>query len=157
MVSQEVMFENIQSQIIEQIRSAKYVIWIAMAWFTNPILHEELLKKKKQGLTIEIILDDNSINHNARFDLEDNFDVHWVTIESAYTNKMHNKFCIIDFSTVIHGTFNWTNAANYNKETINIDKNRVLAEKFADEFVKLKKLSMSNRQIQPRLERRSLI
>jgi phosphatidylserine/phosphatidylglycerophosphate/cardiolipin synthase-like enzyme len=52
---------------------------------------------------------------------------------------MHDKFCIIDFYTIIHGTFNWTNAANYNKETISIDKNRSTAESFADEFMKLKK------------------
>lgn len=139
-VSQEVMFEDIQNNIVEQIRSAKYVIWIAMAWFTNPVLYQELLKKKKAGLTIEIILDDNSTNHKAPFNLDEEFNVHWVSIESAYKNIMHNKFCIIDFATVIHGTFNWTNAANYNKETCNIDKNRAIAEKFADEFMKIKRL-----------------
>lgn len=41
--------------------------------------------------------------------------------------------------TVIHGIFNWTKAANYNKETISIDRNRTTAEAFADEFMKLKK------------------
>ncbi len=44
-----------------------------------------------------------------------------------------------DLDTVIHGIFNWTKAANYNKETISIDRNRTTAEAFADEFMKLKK------------------
>lgn len=138
-VSQEVLFENIQRQIIEEIRAAKYVIWIAMAWFTDPVLYQELLKKKKEGLLIEIVLDDNTKNRNADFDLSEEFSTYWVSIESLYKNIMHDKFCIIDLYTVVHGTFNWTKAANYNKETISIDRNRTTAESFADEFMKLKK------------------
>ncbi len=45
-----------------------------------------------------------------------------INIQSYYKNIMHDKFCIIDLATVVHGTFNWTNAANYNRETISIDK-----------------------------------
>lgn len=56
---------------------------------------------------------------------------------------MHNKFCIIDFQTVIHGTFNWTKAANFNKETIAVVKNRTTAETFADEFMSIKKKILS--------------
>ncbi len=138
-ISQEVLFEGIQKQIIEELRAAKYVIWIAMAWFTDPVLYKELLKQKRKGLTIEIVVDDNDKNRSAEFDLDEEFTTHWVTIESLYKNIMHDKFCIIDFSTVVHGTFNWTKAANYNKETISIDRNRNTAETFADEFMKLKR------------------
>lgn len=141
-ISQEILFEGIQRQIIEEIRNAKYVIWLAMAWFTDPVLYKELLKKKAQGVTIEIVMDDNDKNRNAEFDLGASFPTHWVTIESLYKNIMHEKFCIIDLNTVIHGTFNWTKAANYNKETISIDRNRTTAEAFADEFMKLKKSKM---------------
>lgn len=138
-ISQEILFEGIQRQIIEEIQNAKYLIWIAMAWFTDPILYRELLKKKSQGVTIEIVVDDNVKNRNAEFDLSASFTAHWVIIESLYKNIMHEKFCVIDLKTVIHGTFNWTKAANYNKETISIDRNRNTAEAFADEFMRLKK------------------
>lgn len=138
-VSQEIHFEHIQAEIIEEIRDAKYVIWIAMAWFTNPIIYAELLKKKRQGLDIVIIIDDNDRNRNdAPFVLEDNFETYRIEIRSLYKNIMHDKFCIIDLKTVLHGTFNWTVAANYNKETIAIDRNRETAETFADEFLKIK-------------------
>lgn len=137
-VNQEIYFEDIESQIIESIANAKYVIWIAMAWFTNRKLYAALIDKKKQGLNIQIVLDDNAKNHNTDFKLEDDFEVHWVKIQSMYTNIMHDKFCIIDLNKVIHGTFNWTNAANYNKETISIDENTVTARAFADEFMRLK-------------------
>ena len=58
-ISQEIVFEDIRNQIIDEIRNAKYLIWIAMAWFTDPVLFNELKKKKQQGVTIEIVLDNN--------------------------------------------------------------------------------------------------
>lgn len=137
-VSQEIVFENIRNQIIEEIRAAKYIIWVSVAWFTDPVLYQELLKKKRQGLVIEIALDDCEKNRNAEFKLKDDFPVHWITVQSYYQNIMHEKFCVIDLYTSIHGTFNWTKAANYNKEHISIDKNHATAEAFADEFMKLK-------------------
>lgn len=45
---------------------------------------------------------------------------------------------MVDVHTVVHGTFNWTRAANYNK-TISVDHNRTTAECFADEFMNLKR------------------
>ena len=60
---------------------------------------------------------------------------------------MHEKFCIIDLYTSIHGTFNWTKAANYNKEHISIDKNHATAAAFADEFMKLKNQKVWNFQL----------
>lgn len=143
-ISQEILFENIRNQIIEEIRAAKYMIWISVAWFTDPVLYQELLKKKQQGLVIEIALDDCERNQNADFSLEDNFPVHWITVQSYFQNIMHEKFCIIDLYTAIHGTFNWTKAANYNKEHISIDKNHATAAAFADEFMKLKNKKVWN-------------
>lgn len=143
-VSQEILFENIRNQIIEEIRDAKYIIWISVAWFTDPVLYQELLKKKQQGVVIEIALDDCDRNHHAEFSLEDDFPVYWIKVQSYYQNIMHEKFCVIDLYTSIHGTFNWTKAANYNKEHISIDKNHTTAAAFADEFMKLKNQQVWN-------------
>jgi len=137
-VSQEILFENIRNQIIEELRQAKYLIFISVAWFTDPVLYQELLKKKNEGLIIEIALDDCERNHNAEFSLEADFPVYWITVQSYYKNLMHEKFCVIDLYTSIHGTFNWTKAANYNKEHISVDKNLATAAAFADEFMRLK-------------------
>lgn len=136
--SQEIHFENIQQQIIDELKNAKYIIWVAMAWFTNKKLFDELVKKKNQGVNIQVVLDNNERNNQAPFILEDEFETYRITIQSGYKNIMHDKFCIIDLKTVIHGTFNWTNAASYNKETISIDKNSATAISFADEFMRLK-------------------
>lgn len=111
-----------------------------MAWFTNPIIYRELLKKQQKGLDIKIIIDNNEINDKAPFKLEHNFETYRVDIKSRYKNIMHRKFCVIDLEVAMHGTFNFTNAANYNKENWDIDHNRDTARKFAEEFVKMRKI-----------------
>ena len=124
--------------------SAKYMIWISVAWFTDPLLFQELINKKQQGIIIEIALDDCKKNREAEFKLENEFPVYWITVQSHFKNIMHEKFCVIDLYTSIHGTFNWTKAANYNKEHISIDKSHATAAAFADEFMKLKNKKVWN-------------
>lgn len=137
-VEVEVHFKEIQSQIIEQIRQAKYTIWVAVAWFTDKVLFNELLNKKAQGVNVQVIVADDDINRKSGFDYEGNFEAYRVQNKGMYDNIMHNKFCIVDLKTVIHGSYNWTNRAKYNKETITIDTSRELAEKFASKFIELK-------------------
>lgn len=100
-------------------------------------------KRNVRGLNIVIIIDDNDRNRNdAPFVLENDFETYRVETKSLYKNIMHDKFCIIDLKTVLHETFNWTVAANYNKETMSIDRNRETAETFAGEFIKLKRTAI---------------
>lgn len=138
LTSQEIHFDDIQNQVLDEIRKAKYMIWVAMAWFTNKLIYDALVERKKHGVNVQIVIDNNENNAAASFRLEDEFETYRIDIQSLYKNIMHDKFCIIDLETVVHGTFNWTNAANYNRETISIDKNSVTARTFADEFIKLK-------------------
>jgi hypothetical protein len=51
---------------------------------------------------------------------------------------MHNKFCVIDEQTVINGSYNWTNKAEYNYESITIIHDKELAFQFVDEFRAIK-------------------
>ncbi|MGZ1086003.1 phospholipase D-like domain-containing protein, partial [Lactobacillus delbrueckii subsp. bulgaricus] len=71
------------------------------------------------------------------------FQVHWVNMSSNFKNIMHTKFCIIDLSKVMEGSYNLTNAANYNKETLNIFTGKNMVSMYADEFVTLKKKASS--------------
>ena len=89
----------------------------------------------------EIIIDNNRVNkEKPSFTLEDHFEVYRVDVMSErYKNIMHRKFCVIDLEVAMHGTFNWTNAANYNKEHWDVDHNRETAKTFAEEFVKMRR------------------
>lgn len=137
-VEVEIHFEEIQRQIIEQIKNAKYSIWVAVAWFTDKILFDLLIDKKREGVNIQIIVVNDEINRTYGQPYEQHFEAYRVTPTGKYQNIMHHKFCIIDLRTVIHGSYNWTNKARWNKETISIDVSRELAEKFASEFINLK-------------------
>lgn len=54
--------KTIKKKIISEIRQAKYVIWVAVAWFTDPVFFEELKKKARQGVNVQVIVDDDDIN-----------------------------------------------------------------------------------------------
>lgn len=131
-------FENIQDVLKKEINDAKFLIWIAVAWFTDKELANLLYLKSKKGLNIQIILNDDIINSGIKEKLNNYFETHLVPNNERFKKLMHNKFCIIDLEKVIHGSYNWTNKAKYNDETISVIKSRVTAEKFAKEFIKLK-------------------
>lgn len=141
-IEQDVYFEDLQKQIIEHIHTAEFFIWVAVAWFTDRVLFNELIKKKNQGLNIQVIIIDDDINRNGGLEFEDNFETYRITPEGYFKNIVHHKFCVIDFKTTIHGSYNWTKKAQYNKETLSVDVNTDIAEKFAKEFLKIKKAEL---------------
>ncbi|RWU10737.1 phospholipase D-like domain-containing protein [Pedobacter chitinilyticus] len=133
----EVHFEDIQTQIIEQIRSAKFTIWIAVAWFTDRELMKELVSKAREGVNVRLVILDDDINSKYGFPYEKFFETKRVQKTGQYENIMHHKFCIVDFRTVVHGSYNWTVKAKWNKETVSVENSRDLAEKYANEFMQL--------------------
>jgi hypothetical protein len=133
----DIHFEEIQALLIEQIRNAKFSIWIAVAWFTDKVLMRELYNKAKEGVNIRLVVLDDEINTKYGFEYEKHFETKRAKPTGLFKNIMHHKFCVIDLKTVVHGSYNWTNKARWNKETVSIDVSRELAEKFAVEFIGL--------------------
>ena len=138
-LSIETKFENIKNQIISEINKAKFFIWVAVAWFTDRDLANELFKKNKQGLNVQIIVNDDAINSPLCSKFDDYFENYKIPSDKKYKNLMHHKFCLIDMKRVIHGSYNWTLKAQYNNETITISEGRDIAEAFAEEFINIKK------------------
>lgn len=133
----EVHFEDIQKQIVEQIRLAKFSIWVAVAWFTDKTLMRELYDKKQSGVNVRLVVLDDEINKQNGFEYEKYFETKRVPKSGIYQNIMHHKFCIIDLRTIVHGSYNWTTKAKWNRETVSVENSRELAEKYASEFVQL--------------------
>ncbi|QXP78820.1 MULTISPECIES: phospholipase D-like domain-containing protein [Winogradskyella] len=132
-------FENIRELIKNEVNKAQFTIWIAVAWFTDNELANLLYKKSKQGVNIQIIINDDKINSKLSTKLKEYFEVHLVPQNGVFNKLMHHKFCVIDLKKVIHGSYNWTVKAEYNNETISFVESKVMAEEFASEFIKLKK------------------
>ena len=95
-------------------------------------MYQELLKKKQNGIHIRLIISDEDSNQNLLPGLN-------VVPRSGVwgTNRMHDKFCIVDLDYIMHGSYNWTKAANYNGETLVTTVDRDLVKKFTDEFLKI--------------------
>lgn len=145
----QVHFEEIQSQILEQIDKAKYSIWLAVAWFTDQELIKALYQKQIQGLDVRIIVFNDEINRNRGIlhpDTSKYFNLY--SSSEVSDKKLHVKFCIFDLKTVMQGSYNWTLKAMYNHEDIATIQSREIAEEYADQFIKLK-LKASNISLAP--------
>ena len=135
---QKVYFENIESVISTIIASADKRIYIAVAWFTNAVLFNEIIKALKQDVEIKVLILDDLLNRNE-FGL--NFGLiaeQGAEIRFAKPDKgtMHNKFCIID-DLVITGSYNWTYNANKNNENILVTDEKSVVESYRKEFDRL--------------------
>ena len=136
--SNSVEFDKIQDILIQGIRDAKYLIWVAVAWFSNDVLYQELVRRKQAGIHIRVIVSDEDSNKKLLPKIKENFECVVVCRMGTWgTNRMHDKFCIVDLDYVMHGSYNWTNAANYNNETLVTTVDHNLVKNFADEFMKL--------------------
>lgn len=134
----DVVFDEIKDTIIQGIRNAKYVIWAAVAWFTDKEIFDELVLRQDAGVNIRIVTSDESSNSYLLSQLEETFDTVKVPLSGTYlSNRLHDKFCIIDFEFVMHGSYNWSKNARNNDETLATALDRDLVKSFADEFMRL--------------------
>jgi len=138
----EAIFENIAERIEMEISQAQKSIFIAVAWFTNKNLFNELLKKARNGCSVSVIISNDSINQNSHIDF-DQLSINKSCIfrvGNGDTELMHNKFCVIDYCTVITGSYNWSYKAESNFENVIITTNdTTLAEQFIAEFNHIRK------------------
>ena len=130
--------KKIQNVIQTELFKAKSSIKIVVAWFTNDLLFQPLVLKQQAGVKVEIILNRDEINDSEEngIDFNELVNVGGILRWNETKQLMHDKFCIIDDSIVIYGSYNWTNKAEYNEESITVSKNesetiRFYLEKFS--------------------------
>ncbi len=139
----EAVFENIAERIQQEIIKAQKSVFIAVAWFTNKTLFNELVNKARNGCAVSLIISNDHINLNSSIDFEQLLTekLKIYKIGNGDTELMHNKFCVIDYSTVITGSYNWSYKAESNFENVIITSNdTTLAEQFISEFNNIRKL-----------------
>ncbi len=148
-------FENQRELILADLNKAKIVIWVCMYLFTDYKIASKILEKHREGLSVEIILQDHELNQ--RKNLNDNY---WRKLESVlwwYPKTdggiNHHKFCIIDGQIVWQGSFNFTfSAATKNQEDYTRDTNIETIYKFSDQFKKLKKYINQEKRVRSDIE-----
>ena len=120
--------QTCKAKIIESILSATKDIRIAMAFFTDREIANELLKSRDKGVNVSVILAKDINNENIKGLLSSKCKVY---IHKANGRGiMHHKFCLIDNSLLLHGSYNYTyNALNNNEESLNLtDSNNLVTE-----------------------------
>ena len=135
----KVKFEGIKKMILESIRTARYSIWVCVAWFTDKDYFNALCNRKNDGLEIRVIMSDEDSNQNMIKELQNKgIETHVIRkFGIKGINRMHSKFCIVDLENILHGSYNWTPTASNNKESYVMNHEKSLVNEFAKEFVEL--------------------
>lgn len=135
--------KEIKEHIIEELQKAKSEILIAVSWFNDIDLFELICEKAKENVKVEVIITNDHINIDKN-------KINWYNLidlnGKVYLYKkgkiMHLKECIIDSEIFIQGTYNWTNNASKNVESINIFyNNEINIEETKAEYNKVKLIS----------------
>jgi len=148
----KVYFENIRTQIINQLEKAEKEIKVAVYWFTNHDLFDTLLDKTQKGLNVQLIIHNDYINNRETgLPFQTFIDNGGKFFFSDSYNPMHNKFCVIDNKVVINGSYNWTYyAENRNRENILIiEGENDIPQSFDEEFERLKSLTEQIEKVEP--------
>ncbi len=128
--------------ILRQIGEADREVLVEAYLFTSKPIQAALLKARKRGIEVEVILDGYEQKERkhvtARALKAGGVDV-WLDNDHACS---HNKVMIIDRRTVITGSFNFTYAAeDKNAENLLIITSGELAALYRDNYLKLRKHS----------------
>lgn len=91
------------------------------------------------GIRVELIVANDSINRKSSIEYERLSRLGGLFLmvgdKKRRSSIMHNKFCVIDGSTVITGSYNWSRQAQQNSENITIiSEHQELARQFLQEF-----------------------
>lgn len=138
----EAIFENIIDRLHLEIKEAKKSIFIAVSSFTNLLLFNELVQKTREGCTISMIVSSNTTNKNPdiNFDLLTENKSFCIKVGNSDKELTHNKFCIIDYSIIIIGSYNWGKKEENNFENVIITHGDVLlAQQFISKFNRIRK------------------
>lgn len=133
-------FSNIHNVIIGHLEQAQSEIVAAIAWFTDRDIFEVLCKKARAGVKVTVALIGDDINKGGgglSFEKLRSLGGQVILLPPGGRNEpiMHHKFCVIDGSTVVTGSYNWSQKARSNDENITVVTDSTdFAGKYLDTF-----------------------
>jgi phosphatidylserine/phosphatidylglycerophosphate/cardiolipin synthase-like enzyme len=118
------------SAVVRELERAKTHVYVQAYSFTSAPIARALLDAHKRGVDVEVILDKS--NKTARYSSADLIEHAGIpTFIDAAHAIAHNKIMIIDESTVLTGSFNFTTAAErHNAENLLVMHDPSLAAKY---------------------------
>lgn len=124
-------------RIVQLIRNSKNYIYIPTFLITHTNISNELIKAKKRGIDVRIIMDANNVySRNTKHAILRNSGIP-LKIEN-YAGKMHSKTMIIDDEYLILGSMNFSNSGeNKNDENLLVIHNPQFAKSYKNFFLYL--------------------
>jgi phosphatidylserine/phosphatidylglycerophosphate/cardiolipin synthase-like enzyme len=128
--------------IVAALDGAAASIEVAMYAFTSRVLAKALLRARKRGVKIRVVLDGNDESEYSKgfYLLRKGIDLRYTRGRrrrgrQASYGLMHDKFAVIDHRRVLTGSYNWTaSAEKYNYENLLVLDSRPLAAEYEREF-----------------------
>ncbi len=139
----------LQNRIADEIGAAKKDIVVAMYQFTSTDIAEALVRAKKRGIDVRVLIDGCQEASSGRFDdAIDALEKGGVTVRRVFADgnkkkgkndstrtRFHHKFCVIDGERVITGSYNWTVQGDVeNHENLLILSGKTTAATYAARF-----------------------
>lgn len=119
--------------IVAAIKLAKEKIRVQAYAFTSQPIAKALIEAKQAGRDVSVIID--SDQRNARSNQAERCRQAGITILYDGSHLIaHNKVVIIDDTTVVTGSFNFSAAAESNAENILVINNASIAKKYAAQW-----------------------
>lgn len=146
---------SVKDKIIQEINASKKSIDIIMWQFTDKSIANALIKKAKEGIKVRIIADDLVANNSDSalpyikkmipedklsnieivVDTKSNSQIDLASLGDGFSAFIHHHFMIVDNSTIILGTNNWSSWGFYkNDEDTLVTNNTYLVTEFQKTF-----------------------
>lgn len=134
-VKTDAYFDNLERQVINDLRGARVSILVAMAWFTNQRIADVLIEKYMEGVDVKVVSFDDYTNSKFGVDLGE---IPHKKVKVPSGGIMHDKFCVIDNQKVLAGSYNWSEKAEKkNVENVPVLYDDARASDYSVEFRRL--------------------
>lgn len=136
-ISTHAYFEEIDFNIEKELMKAKESVKVCVAWISWKKYVPIFDQLTNRGVSVEVIYNDDPIN--KRYFIAPSSLTNLYPVKARFRSLMHNKFCIIDDSIILTGSFNWSKNARMHFENLVVIKyDFKLVKQFLTEFIDLK-------------------
>ncbi|RMF81417.1 MAG: DUF1669 domain-containing protein [Chloroflexi bacterium] len=126
---------GIDTALATAIRNTQSTLDIAAFEFNNPVLTEAVLDAAERGVQVRIVTDDDHGLHDEHSTIRQFIQAGIPVVDDDRSGLMHNKFMIMDGSTVWMGSWNYTINGTYrNNNNALALRSRRAVENYQAEF-----------------------
>jgi len=124
-------YDDAQTALLQLLDSSQHQCLVAVYTINNPVLINELVTLHARGVDTEVITDSTQAAGKHEAEAINYLRSNQIPVfigKSKYHQIMHLKVCIIDQEKIATGSYNWTESANRQDNTLTIEDNSALAQ-----------------------------